>query len=156
MNCPIEGVVIRALRLYTDERGWLTELFRHDELPPDLRPVMSYLSMTRPGAARGPHEHRAQTDCFCFPGPSTFRLYLWDNRTGSRTYRNAFRVDLGEALPAMVIVPPGVIHGYRNIGNADGPVFNAPNRLYAGEGRKLAVDEIRYEDAPESPYQISD
>jgi dTDP-4-dehydrorhamnose 3,5-epimerase len=52
----------------------------------------------------------------------------------------------------MVIVPPGVIHAYRNIGTENGIVFNAPNRLYGGAGRKSPVDEIRHEDEAASPY----
>ena len=29
---PIDGVLVRHLKNYTDHRGWLVELFRHDEL----------------------------------------------------------------------------------------------------------------------------
>ena len=35
-----------------------------------------------------------------------------------------------------------------------GRVFNAPTRLYRGEGRKELVDEIRYEDRPGSPFVL--
>jgi len=47
---------------------------------------MSYISQTEPGIIRGPHEHKDQADLFCFIGPSTFRLYLWDARKGSPTF----------------------------------------------------------------------
>ena len=53
-----------------------------------------------------------------------------------------------------VIVPPGVVHGYKNIGQSDGIVFNAPNRLYAGKGRIEVVDEIRHEGDSRSPFLI--
>lgn len=33
-------------------------------------------------------------------------------------------------------------------------VFNGPNRLYAGEGKKEPVDEIRHEVAPGSPLRL--
>jgi len=82
----IAGVVWRPLTKYHDTRGWLCELFRKDETPADLFPVMSYLSSTQPGVARGPHEHVFQADFFCFLGPSNFKLYLWDNRAQSPTY----------------------------------------------------------------------
>lgn len=154
MKCDIEGVIVRELKRHNDERGWLTELFRHDELATEVHPVMSYVSMTRPGVARGPHEHVDQTDCFAFIGPSTFRLYLWDNRPDSSTCGSKVTLDLGEANPALVVVPPGVIHAYKNIGAGDGIVYNAPNRLYAGEGRKEEVDEIRHEDVRGSPYGL--
>ncbi|HEY6009808.1 MAG TPA: dTDP-4-dehydrorhamnose 3,5-epimerase, partial [Geobacteraceae bacterium] len=72
----IHDVVVRPLAKYLDERGWLAELYRSDELPADVMPVMAYISMTQPGVARGPHEHVDQTDYFCFIGPSNFKVYL--------------------------------------------------------------------------------
>jgi len=79
----MEGVEIKELKPFEDQRGWLAEILRDDES--GFRPVMSYLSMTKPGLVRGPHEHVEQADCFCFIGK--FRLYLWDNRKGSSTYK---------------------------------------------------------------------
>ena len=69
----IEGVIWKPLSIYRDQRGWLCELFRHDELPEIFHPVMCYISMTEPGIARGPHEHVDQADYFCFIGPSNSR-----------------------------------------------------------------------------------
>jgi len=156
VNCAIDGVIIRELKRFHDSRGWLTELYRHDELPEEFYPVMSYVSMTKPGIARGPHEHVDQADYFCFIGPSTFRLYLWDNRKASATYGTYCHYDLGEEAPAAVIVPKGVVHAYKNIGGRDGIVFNAPNRLFAGQGRHEPVDEIRHESDPNSPFKIDE
>ncbi len=156
MKCDINGVVIRELKQHTDPRGWLVELFRQDEMVPEYYPVMAYISMTKPGVARGPHEHTDQADCFCFIGPATFRLYLWDNRPDSRTYGNKAQLELGEKNPTMVIVPKGVVHGYKNIDSYDGIVYNATNRLYAGEGKREPVDEIRHEDDPHSPFKLDD
>ena len=154
IDCPIHGVIIRELIRYEDDRGWLVELFRNDELESEFFPAMSYVSMTSPGVARGPHEHTEQADLFCFLGPSTFRLYLWDNRTDSPSCKSNFRIELGQDRPAVVIVPKGVVHAYKNIGKDEGLVFNAPNRLYAGPGRSEPVDEIRHEDDPDTPYLL--
>src|SRR6185295_9918354 len=82
----IEDVLIRVYKKFSDSRGWLAELFRHDELPDSFRPVMAYLSMTEPGVTRGPHEHVDQCDFFCFPGPSNFKLRMWDNRETSSSF----------------------------------------------------------------------
>ncbi len=154
MNCNIDGVIIKELKPFSDKRGWLIELFRHDEIPEEYYPVMAYVSMTKAGVARGPHEHKDQTDCFCFIGPSTFRLYLWDERKDSPSFGKSFKADIGENKKAMVIVPPGVVHAYKNIGDAEGLVYNAPNRLFAGEGKKEPVDEIRHEDDPGSKFEL--
>jgi dTDP-4-dehydrorhamnose 3,5-epimerase len=150
----IEGIIIKELVKHEDQRGWLTELFRIDELNYLQYPVMAYVSETKPGIVRGPHEHVDQTDYFCFIGPSDFKIYLWDNREKSSTYGNYMEIVGGESKPIAVIVPPGVVHGYKNIGKKDGWVFNAANRLYAGWGKKETVDEIRHESDPDSPFKI--
>src|SRR5687768_8568105 len=87
-QAEINGVVVRDLRKFKDDRGWLAELFRHDELEQEFYPAMAYTSSTNPGVTRGPHEHVDQADLFCFIGPSNFKLRLWDNRPQSDTFNN--------------------------------------------------------------------
>jgi len=151
---PIEGVEIKKLRRYADERGWLMELYRTDEVAGVYHQAMTYVSMTRPGIARGPHEHIDQADYFCFAGPSDFKVYLWDNRPESPTYRNSMTVVAGESDPMVVIVPKRVVHAYKNVGEVEGLVINCPNRLFKGEGKKEPVDEVRHESDPSSPYRL--
>ena len=150
----IHDVTVRALGKFIDERGWLAELFRSDELDQEQIPVMSYISMTLPGIARGPHEHREQTDYFCFIGPSNFKIYLWDARPDSPSYGMKQVIYAGADCPLIVIVPPGIVHAYRNIGTENGVVFNAPNQLYAGAGKQQQVDEIRHEESSGSLFLL--
>ena len=152
----IEGVVVRELRKYVDERGWLAELFREDEAEEEFWPAMAYTSATLPGVQRGPHEHADQADHFCFIGPSTFELRMWDNRPESETYGNVMTVFAGEDEPRAVLIPRGVVHAYRNVGGSAGVVVNLPNRLYAGRGRRDPVDEIRHEDDPDTVFRVDD
>jgi dTDP-4-dehydrorhamnose 3,5-epimerase len=151
---PIDGVILKPLKAYTDHRGWLTELYREDELSGELHPVMAYVSETLPGVARGPHEHVDQTDYFAFVGPGDFLLYLWDARPDSPTRGHCMKVVVGESNKQCAIVPPGVVHAYKNTGATPGWVFNLPNRLYAGPGKREPVDEIRHEDKAESVYRM--
>ena len=149
----IEEVVIEKLNKFTDERGFLVETFRIDNLTDNLKPIMSYVSYTRPGIARGPHEHKKQTDIFCFMGPGYFRIKLWDNRKESKTYGYYMEIIVGEDNLIRVIVPPGVVHGYKNISQeVDGMVLNYPDKLYRGWDRKEEVDEIRHEDKEDEFY----
>jgi dTDP-4-dehydrorhamnose 3,5-epimerase len=152
---PISGVIRKPLTIYHDGRGWLCELFRHDELPAEFHPAMAYVSMTDVGVARGPHEHVEQADCFCFLGPSNFKLYLWDRRPDSPTYLAHQTELMGIDRPMLVVIPAGVVHAYKNVGSVSGLVFNCPNRLYKGAGRREPVDEIRHEDLADSPYRLS-
>ena len=153
---PIKDVVVRDLRKVRDERGWLSELFRQDDLEPEFFPIMAYISSTLPGVTRGPHEHQDQADLFCFIGPSNFKLRMWDNRTDSSTYRNMMTLIVGEDDPKAVLIPKGVVHAYQNVGTVDGIVINCPNRLYQGQHRQDPIDEIRHEDDPNTPFQMDD
>ena len=150
----INDVVVRNLQRFADQCGWLCELFREDETERKYMPVMGYISVTNAGIARGPHEHADQADYFCFLGPSNFRIYLWDNRKDSPTHMNRQVIVAGEDAPMAVIVPAGVVHAYRNIGDKDGMVVNCANRLYAGHGRKEPVDEIRHEQDPGTIFRL--
>lgn len=150
----IDGVIIKPMVKHVDERGWLAEVFRHDELEGEFHPVMSYLSLSRPGVRRGPHEHEHQADLFGFIGPSNFRITLWDNRPDSPTFRCKQSAVLGEDKPGSVLVPKGVVHAYENIGGRDGLVINCPNQLFMGPNRGEPIDEIRHEDDPNSPFQL--
>lgn len=149
----IDGVDVTPFRIFEDDRGWLSELFRRDELASGDYPAMGYLSSTRPGVARGPHEHREQTDRFAF-FHGHYRVVMWDARSGSPTEGVRLTLDAGADNPVMVVIPPGVVHAYRNAGDADAFVLNFPDALYAGEGKKEPVDEIRHEDDPDSPYRF--
>lgn len=150
----INGIIIKDLIKNKDNRGWLIELFRKDMIDEGIFPEMSYISLTYPGIVRGPHEHLEQTDYFCIVGPSDFKLVLWDNRKESATYRNTMILNAGENNPKMVIVPPRIVHAYKNIGDKPGLIINFPNKLYAGWGKKEKVDEIRYEDKPNSNFKV--
>lgn len=151
----IIGVEVRPIKKHLDHRGWLLEIFRMDELDPRIRPVMAYVSETLPGVTRGPHEHVEQTDYFCFLGPSAFEIILWDNRPDSPSYWTRQTILAGGEGPCVVIVPEGVVHAYRNLGDKPGWVINCANRLYAGKGRKEPVDEIRHEEDPDSPFSLA-
>ncbi|MCL4542555.1 MAG: dTDP-4-dehydrorhamnose 3,5-epimerase family protein [Deltaproteobacteria bacterium] len=148
----IKDVVIKDIKKHIDERGWLAELYRSDEIGESIFPRMAYLSLSIPGTKRGPHEHVYQTDYFCFLGPSDFKVILWDNRKGSPTYLNKMIIFLGEDRPAAVIVPPGIVHAYKNVGIKNGFIINAANKLYAGKMKKGRVDEIRHENDADTVF----
>jgi len=142
----IKGVVIKQLDKFSDKRGWLIETFREGELPKQFNPAMSYISATNPHECRGPHEHKDQTDYFCFVGPGTFKMKLWDNRNYSPTYKKTIEMFVGEDNPCSIIIPPGVVHGYKNVSDVIAYYVNYPDRLYAGKNKKEKVDEIRHEE----------
>jgi dTDP-4-dehydrorhamnose 3,5-epimerase len=51
------------------------------------------------------------------------------------------------------------VHAYKNVGTEPGIVFNCPNRLYKGWGRKgwvrgQGVDEVRHEEDAGSTFHL--
>ena len=149
----IKDIIIKKLTKHHDERGWLCEIFRKDELN-NYQVPMSYISETKPGIVRGPHEHKEQSDLFVFIGPGTFKLYLWDNRKNSETYQEKMELEGGEDNLLAVIVPPGVVHGYKCISDQPAWCINMPNKLYKGKNKSEEIDEIRWEENPDSPFKI--
>jgi dTDP-4-dehydrorhamnose 3,5-epimerase len=148
----MQDVIVKKLEKYNDERGWLTEIYRQDEL--NYQPAMSYFSFTKVGVIRGPHEHQYQTDCFVFLGPGDFEVHLWDRRGDSSTFGEYLKIEAGENNPCLVIVPPGVVHGYKVVGDKDAYSINLPDKLYKGQNKTEDIDEIRWENNPEAPYKI--
>jgi dTDP-4-dehydrorhamnose 3,5-epimerase len=153
-NGKIHDVVVKDLTKFVDERGWLTELYRADETSGEFLPVMGYVSVTLPDIARGPHEHVAQADYFAFIGPSNFKVFLWDNRKNSPTYMVRQIIYAGQDAPRTVIIPPGVVHAYKNVGVTPGMVINLPNALFAGKGKREPVDEVRHENDPNTTFRL--
>ncbi|HMB65670.1 MAG TPA: dTDP-4-dehydrorhamnose 3,5-epimerase family protein, partial [Patescibacteria group bacterium] len=113
----INGVIIKELKHFSDDRGWLSEIYRQDEI--NFAPAMSYVSSTKPGVIRGPHEHVYQTDYFVFLGPGTFEVHLWDRRKDSSTYEEYQKITAGAGEPKVIMVPPGVVHGYKCVSEED-------------------------------------
>lgn len=149
----INDVIIKKINKYADERGWLAEVYRGDEI--NYQPIMAYVSITKSGVIRGPHEHIYQSDYFIFVGPGEFELHLWDKRENSVTNGEYVKIEVGENNPTIVIVPPGVVHGYKCISKIPAYSINLPDKLYKGKNKMEEIDEIRWEINPESPYKIN-
>ena len=120
----IKNVIVKELKKYEDERGWLREIFREDAVSTealndngerrrkmDYQVPMSYISETKPNVIRGPHEHKYQSDLFVFIGPGKFKLFLWDNRPNSETYHEKMEIEGRDDNLISVIVPLGLAHG---------------------------------------------
>ena len=154
MKSGIEGVRMWSVDRYLDDRGSLMELFRDDMLEPEHRPVMSYVSFTNPGIMRGPHLHHGQSDLFVFfSGEFNLMLLSFADYNNFRITPTPEIYVVGEGNPTAVLVPPGVIHAYRNTSDRSSCVINCPNRLYAGWGKRYPVDEERLE-SDKSAMQI--
>jgi len=147
-----KGVHIKSIISISDERGWLSEIYRKDE--DNFQAAMSYASFSNYNKVRGPHEHKYQSDFFVFIGPGDFELHMWDNREKSKTYGKHIKLIAGESNKTSIFVPPGIVHGYKAISKKGSFLINVPNKLYKGINKKEETDEIRYEQDKSSPFKI--
>ena len=149
----VDDVMVRPLRKFVDADGWSCEFWRSDQMH-EFQPEMGRITQSEPGRVRGPHEHEEQTDYFCFMGPGNFKFYVWDNRPESPTYGQSQTFYMGQDEPATILVPPGVVHAYKNISSTPGILFNSPDKLYGGPHYSKEIDEIDHAGVEDSPFVV--
>jgi len=124
----IEGVVVKELRMIPDERGYLMEMLRSD-WPEFERFGQAYITAVYPGVVKGWHYHRIQTDHFiCVHGMA--KVVLYDGREGSKTHGEVNEFFMGWQRPRLLKIPPGVLHGFKGIGQEMTLIVNVPTELY--------------------------
>jgi dTDP-4-dehydrorhamnose 3,5-epimerase len=117
----IEGVVVKALTVHSDDRGLLMEVVRDDE--PVFRDVrQTTFTLTYPGVVKAFHWHRRQWDVWFFAAGMA-QVVLHDLREGSATRGRTDVLYMGERRPLVVAIPPGVAHGYRVLGTEPAALF---------------------------------
>jgi dTDP-4-dehydrorhamnose 3,5-epimerase len=124
----IHGVTVRKLRVIPDERGYLMEMLRSDWLEFE-RFGQVYITAVHPGVVKGWHYHRLQTDHFiCVAGMA--KVVLYDDREGSATQGEVNEFFMGHLNPILVKIPPGVMHGFKGVGQEMALIVNVPTELY--------------------------
>ncbi len=143
----IQGVDVRPLKQIHDERGWLMEMLRSD-WPEYERFAQSYVTVAYPGIVKGWHYHMKQTDHFVVVH-GTAKVVCFDPRADSPTKGKVNEFFVGEQNPALVKIPPFVIHGFKAIGTGPAYVVNFPTELY----NYREPDEFRMpSDSKDIPY----
>ena len=146
----IPGVQVRPYDLWPDDRGYFLEVIRMSnglarDFPPESTQVSAALSY--PGTIKAFHFHRHQTD-FWVPSMGMFQVVLVDLRPNSPTFGRKNTLYTGALKPWQVLIPPGVGHGYKVIGESPGMLVYVTNRFYnpQDEGRIPYNDpEIQYD-----------
>ena len=142
----IEGVEIKPLRYHLDDRGRLLEILRRDD-PIFQKFGQVYLTTAYPGVVKAWHAHQTQYDhLVCIKG--SVLLVLYDDREGSPTRGLINEFLLSEYQPMVVQIPPGIWHGFKNVGTEEALVLNIPTEPYRHE----APDELRRPAHGDIPY----
>jgi len=120
----IEGVLIKSLCTFPDDRGFFREILRHsdDVFSEGSFAQWSHSKMTK-DVVKAWHFHHLQTDWW-YLALGVIEAVLYDNRAESKTYKNKLQLRLsGENCPeeqnsSLVRIPPGVLHGLKVISDS--------------------------------------
>lgn len=133
----IEGVRVKDIGFYADDRGFLCEILRSDENFIDKFCQIT-MSITFPGVIKAFHYHKKQDDCWFFPSGNV-QVVLYDLRENSKTYKKIQVIYTGEKCLKVILIPHGVAHGYRVLGNNPATIIYVTNECY----NKEEPDEYR-------------
>jgi dTDP-4-dehydrorhamnose 3,5-epimerase len=115
------------------EDGVVTEVARHDWDAIDLPIVQVHVTTTQPGRIRAWGLHRRSTDrLFVVSGLVSFVVF--DGRLDSPTLGALNEFKVSERNPGLLVVPPNLYHGWKNIGTAEAAIINMPSSQYEYEG----------------------
>ncbi len=135
----IEGVAVQPLALYPDDRGYFLEIQRFGQglaarFPAESSQISGALNY--PGTIKAFHFHLHQTDCWT-PVKGMFQVALIDLRIGSATFGRRNTIYVGALRPWQILIPPGVGHGYKIIGQQESLLVYMTDRFYnpKDEGR---------------------
>ena len=106
----MKGVEVTTLDIKKDERGWLTEVIRKEELVRSKEFGQFMVTTAYPGYVKGNHYHTRKYEWYCVLKGEA-KLMLVDNNSGERE-----ELLLNEYQLKTVRIPPHVSHAIENTG----------------------------------------
>ena len=137
----INGVLIKKVIKYNDERGFFSELVKFGEETFHAIKQTSY-SETNPGVIKGFHIHDYWEIWCVIKG--TAQVVLYDKREHSSTKGETEVIVCREDNMLVIAIPPNVAHGYKSIGNVPmGIIYHAQEPF---DSKKKQIENVPYDD----------
>lgn len=138
----INDVKVIALTAYEDDRGYLIEIARHAQNPEPHAVVHQFgqvylVGDPVRGTIRAFHKHNELWDWF-FISHGSAKFVLKDDRPDSSTYGEAATIIASARSPRLIVVPPGVYHGWMSLED-DTQMVSTASHIYQRE----KPDEVR-------------
>ena len=138
----IKDVKVVDLTIHEDDRGYLLEIARHADDPEPHGIVHQFgqvylVGDPARGAIRAFHKHNELWDWFCISHGSA-KFVLKDDRPDSPTYEEMMTIIASERKPRLIVVPPGVYHGWMSLED-DTQMVSTASHTYNREN----PDEVR-------------
>jgi dTDP-4-dehydrorhamnose 3,5-epimerase len=118
LEVEIDGVKLFKPKVFGDGRGAFFEAFRASWINADRqRWVQWNISKSAGNVVRGLHFHKLQTDYWLVTS-GKIQVALVDLRAKSPTFQTSRCLILDAVDPTGLLIPPGVVHGYKILDEA--------------------------------------
>jgi dTDP-4-dehydrorhamnose 3,5-epimerase len=138
----IDGARVIELTTHEDDRGYLVEVARHAGDPEPHGVVHQFgqvylVGNPARGSIRAFHKHAELWDWF-FISHGSAKFVLKDDRPDSPTYGAMMTIVASARKPRLIVVPPGVYHGWMSLED-DTQMVSTASHTYNRE----KPDEVR-------------
>jgi dTDP-4-dehydrorhamnose 3,5-epimerase len=124
----INDVKVKKLVKHCDDRGFFMEVLRDDDELLQKFGQSSY-TISYPGVIKAFHWHKKQDDLW-FVAQGMAQVVLYDRREGSATFGETQVIYAGEDNPVLILIPKGVAHGYKVLGEQNVGLFYHTTESY--------------------------
>lgn len=126
---PIDGLRFRPTRPIPHEDGTVAEVAR-TAWPEIDRPIEQvHITTTQPGRIRAWGLHQRSVDRL-FVVTGLVSLVVYDGRRDSPTFGALNEFKVSERNPGLLVIAPGLFHGWKNLGTTEAFIINMPSVLY--------------------------
>jgi dTDP-4-dehydrorhamnose 3,5-epimerase len=138
----IEGVIIKPLKIFRDERGQVMHMLRCDD------PLFKgfgeiYFSVVNVGVVKGWKRHKEMVQSFAVP-KGDMKLVIYDDRPKSPSKGEIQVIEFGENNYQLVRLPPMVWYSFSPIGGVPAMVANCANIPFSPqESEQIDLDDTR-------------
>lgn len=154
----IGGVIVSQLKRFNDDGGALTEIARLSagklEAFSDFQLAQINFSEIDPGIVKAFHLHEKQTDIWYVPPTCKILLVLIDLRLDSPTRDNQMRIILGDCSDRLVLIPPGVAHGCKNVKSRTGQIIYLVDRQFSSDPEECDEKRLPWDFAGKSIWEV--
>jgi dTDP-4-dehydrorhamnose 3,5-epimerase len=125
----IDGVVFRPTRPVPHEDGHVTEVARASWEILGTPIVQVHVTTTLSGRIRAWGLHQFSTDLL-FVVSGLVTIVVFDGRSGSPSRGLVNALTVSDKNPGLLLIPPNIYHGWKNIGTSEAVIINMPDRMY--------------------------
>lgn len=138
----IEGVVIKPLKIFRDERGQVMHMLRCDD------PLFKgfgevYFSTVNVGVVKGWRKHKQMVQSYTIP-QGNMKLVVYDDRPQSTTKGDIQEIIFGEDNYQLVQLPALVWYSFSPVGGKPAMIANCANIPHdPNESEQMKLDDPR-------------